>query len=42
MNNETVEARHQLIKKHREAALYALDKAARTVPVSQHNVGDWV
>ena len=41
-NNEMVEARHQLIKKHREAALYALDKAAQTAPASQHNVGDWV
>ena len=37
-----VEARHQLIKKHREAALYALNKAAQTAPASQHNVGEWV
>ena len=41
-NNETVEARHQLIKQHREAALHALNKAAQTAPASQHNVGDWV
>ena len=42
MKNETVEERHQLIKKHREAALYALNEAARTVPASQHNMGEWV
>ena len=41
-NNKTVEARHQIIKQHREATLYALDKAAQTTPESQHNVGDWV
>ena len=42
MNNETVEERHQLIKKHREAALYALNKVAQTAPASQYNVGEWV
>ena len=42
MNNETVEARHQLIKKHREATLYALNKAAQMAPASQHQVGEWV
>ena len=31
-NNETVEERHQLIKKHREATLYTLNKAAQTAP----------
>ena len=41
-NNKMVEARHQLIKQHREAMLQALNKAAQTTPVSQHNVGDWV
>ena len=41
-NNKTVEARHQLIKEHREAALHALNKVAQTMPVSQHQVGDWV
>ena len=41
-NNETVEARHQLIKQQQEAALQALNKAAQTTPTSQHNVGDWV
>ena len=41
-NNETVEARHQLIKEHREAALHALDKVAQTMPMSQHKVGEWV
>ena len=41
-NNETVEARHQLIKQHREAALHALNKATQTTPASQHNAGDWV
>ena len=42
MNNETVEARHQLIKEHREAALHALNKTAQTMPTSQYQVGDWV
>ena len=41
-NNETVEARHQLIKEHREAALYALNKVAQTAPTSQYKVGEWV
>ena len=41
-NNEMVEARHQLIKQHREATLHALNKAAQTTPASQHNMGDWV
>ena len=41
-NNETVKARHQLIKEHREAALHALNKVAQTMPVSQYQVGDWV
>ena len=41
-NNETVEARHQLIKEHREAALHALNKVAQTMPASQYQVGDWV
>ena len=41
-NNETVEARHQLIKKHREAALHALNKVAQTAPASQYRVGEWV
>ena len=31
-NNEMVEARHQLIKQHREAALYTLNKVAQTTP----------
>ena len=42
MNNKTVEARHQTIKWHREAALHALNKAVQTIPESQHQVGDWV
>ena len=37
-----VELRHQLIKQHREVTLHALNKAAQTIPESQHNVGDWV
>ena len=41
-NNKTVEARHQLIKQHREATLYALNKAAQTTPASQCSMGDWV
>ena len=41
-NNESVEARHQLIKEHRAAALQALNNVAQTVPGSQHQVGDWV
>ena len=41
-NNETIEARHQTIKQHREAMLHALNKAAQTTPESQHQVGDWV
>ena len=42
MNNETVEARHQLIKEHREAALHALNKVAQTMPASQYRVREWV
>ena len=41
-NNETVEARHQLIKQHREAALQVLNKIAQTTPESQYHMGDWV
>ena len=41
-NNETIEARHQLIKEHRAAALQALDNIAQTTPGSQYQVGDWV
>ena len=41
-NNETVEERHQLLKQHREATLYALNEAAQTIPPSQYNVGEWV
>ena len=41
-NNETVEARHQLIKEHREVALHTLNKVAQTTPVSQYRVGEWV
>ena len=41
-DNETVEERHQLIKKHREATLYTLNKVAQTAPASQHKVGEWV
>ena len=41
-NNETVEARHQLIKQHREVALQALNKIVQTAPESQYHVGDWV
>ena len=41
-NNETVEVRHQIIKQHQEAMLYALNKAVQTVPESQHKTGDWV
>ena len=41
-NNETVEARHQLIKQHREAALQALNKVAQITPESQYHKGDWV
>ena len=42
MNNETVEERHQLIKKHREVALNALNKTAQAMPMSQYKVGEWV
>ena len=42
MNNETVEERHQLIKKHREAALNALNKTAQVTLTSQYKVGEWV
>ena len=42
MNNETIEARHQTIKQHRETALHALNKAAQMAPESQHQAGDWV
>ena len=42
MNNETVEARHQLIKQHREAALQALNDITQAKPASQYNEGDWV
>ena len=42
MNNKTVEARHRLIKQHREAALQALNKVAQTTLVSQHKAEDWV
>ena len=41
-NNETVEARHQLIKEHRATALQALDNIAQTTPGSQYQIGDWV
>ena len=41
-NNETVKARHQLIKEHREAALHTLNKVTQTTPASQYQVGDWV
>ena len=41
-NNETVEARHQLIKQHREAALQALNNVVQITPRSQYNIGDWV
>ena len=41
-NNKTVEARHQLIKEHREAALHTLNKVAQTAPTSQYRVGEWV
>ena len=41
-NNKTVEARHQLIKQHREVALQALNKVAQTTPESQYHIGDWV
>ena len=41
-NNETVEARHWIIKQHREATLHTLNKVAQTTPESQHQVGDWV
>ena len=41
-NNKTVEARHQLIKEHQEAALHALNKMAQTMPASQYRVGEWV
>ena len=37
-----MEARHQLIKQHREAALQALNKVSQTTPESQYNIGDWV
>ena len=37
-----IEVRHQLIKQHREVALHTLNKAAQTIPESQHNIGDWV
>ena len=40
--NEMVEARHQLIKQHQEAALQALNKAMQTTPESQYHMGDWV
>ena len=42
MNNETVEERHQLLKQHREAALYTLNKAAQAMLSSQYNIGEWV
>ena len=41
-NNEMVEARHQLIKQHREATLHTLNKVTQTTPESQHKVRDWV
>ena len=41
-NNETIKARHETIKQHREAALHALNQAAQTVPESQYQVGNWV
>ena len=41
-NNETVEARHQLIKQHQEVALQALNKAMQIIPESQYHTGDWV
>ena len=41
-NNKMVEARHQLIKQHREATLHTCNKVAQATPESQHNVGDWV
>ena len=41
-NNETVEARHQLIRQHREAALQALNKVTQITPESQYHRGDWV
>ena len=41
-NNEMIEERHWLIKEHWEAALYTLNKAAQTVPMSQYKVGGWV
>ena len=37
-----MEARHQLIKQHREAALQALNKVTQIAPESQYHVGDWV
>ena len=42
MNNETVEERHQLLKQHREAALYALNEVARVILMSQYHKGEWV
>ena len=41
-NNKTVEARHQLIKQHREVALQALNKVMQVNPESQYHRGDWV
>ena len=41
-NNKTVEARHQLINQHREAALQALNNVTQTTPESQYHVGEWV
>ena len=42
MNSKTIEARHETIKQHREAALHTLNQAAQTVPESQYQVGNWV
>ena len=41
-NSETIEERHHLIKKHQEAALYALNEIAQVMPMSQYKVGEWV
>ena len=41
-NNEMVEARHQLIKQHQEAALQALNNIMQITPESQYKEGDWV
>ena len=37
-----MEARHQLIKQHREAALQALNDIMQITPEGQYNIGDWV